>query len=63
MTNKELLYYEDAINHECSIIKICQNAVDNLEDERLVSFMKNQINDHQEMKEKLMNLLKEKVNE
>ena len=40
MTQKELLYFEDAISHEESIVKICQN----------------------EMKEKLMSLLKEKVN-
>ena len=62
MTQKELLYFEDAISHEESIVKICQNAISNLQDARLVSFMENQVNDHKEMKEKLMSLLKEKVN-
>ncbi len=62
MTQKELLYFEDAVGHEESIIKICQNTVSSLQDERLVSFMESQINDHQKMKEKLMNLLKEKAN-
>lgn len=63
MTQKELLYVEDAIGHEGNIIKICQDIASNLEDERLVKFIGNEIKNHMNMKEKLMNMLEVKVNE
>lgn len=63
MTQKELLYVEDAIGHEGNIIKICQDAVTKLEDESLVKFMESEINRHKSMKEKLMNMLEAKANE
>lgn len=63
MTQKELLYFEDAIGHEGNIIKICEESVKNLQDERLVSFMENEINIHTSLKEKLMNLMEEKSHE
>lgn len=63
MTQKELSYLEDAIGHETTIISICEDACNNLQDENLISFMNSQIQDHMSMKEKLMNLLEEKANE
>ncbi len=63
MTQKELLYFEDAIGHEKNIIKICQNIIDNLENEDLVSFMENEVEKHTTLKEKLLNVLEEKANE
>ena len=63
MTQKELLYFEDAIGHEANIISICEDIVSKLENEDLVTFMQNEIQTHQSMREKLMNLLEEKVNE
>ena len=63
MTQKELLYVEDAIGHEGNIIKICQDAVTKLEDESLVKFMEDEINRHKSTKEKLMNMLEAKANE
>ena len=63
MTQKELSYVEDAIGHECNIIKIINESLNNLEDEDLISFIQNEINTHTKIKEKLMNLLKEKENE
>ena len=63
MTQKELLYFEDAIGHEANIISICEDIVSKLENEDLVTFMQNEIQTHQSMQEKLMNLLEEKVNE
>ena len=63
MTQKELSYVEDAIGHETNIIKIINEGINNLEDEELVTFMNGELNTHQEMKEKLMNLLEEKTNE
>ena len=43
MTQKELLYIEDAIEHESTIISVCEDMIDNLEDEGLVSFMEEQL--------------------
>ncbi len=61
MTQKELLYVEDAIGHENSIITICDETSCYLEDETLITFMKNEMKKHCAMKEKLMNLLEDKA--
>lgn len=63
MTQKELLYLEDAIGHEGSIIKICEEGIKYLEDENLVTFFENELNMHMSIKEKLMNNLEAKSNE
>ena len=62
MTQKELLYYEDAISHEDNIIKICDDMINTLEDEEIVSFMENQIKIHTNLKDKLFDVLEEKSN-
>ena len=61
MTNKELLYIEDAIGHEKNIISICTESVKMLEDEKLISFLKNEIKHHKDIKENLMCTLKESI--
>ena len=63
MTQKELLYVEDAIGHEQSIIKIIEDTMSNLEDENLVSFMKKQYRKHTSMNELLLNLLEDNIND
>ena len=63
MTQKELLYIEDAIGHEGNIIKICEVSMDSLEDDDLVSFFQKEIKKHTSMKEKLTKLLEDKNNE
>lgn len=63
MTQKELLYVEDAVNHEQSIIKICEETRNMLEDQKLIDLIDSQIQSHQETKENLIQLLEEKVNE
>ena len=63
MTQKELAYFEDAVSHECNIIKILEVTKSNLQDEKLINFTENELNIHKNMKEKLMNLLEAKVNE
>ncbi len=63
MTQKELLYFEDAIGHEDVIIKVCEETMNKLEDESLKSFINDEIDTHTSMKEKLLNLLEEKANE
>lgn len=60
MTQKELDYVEDAIGHENNIIKICQETMNYLEDENLISFIDNELSNHMSMKEKLMNMMEAK---
>ena len=62
MTQKELLYYEDAISHEQNIIKILNDTQSRLENDDLVSFIENELSIHKVSLEKLLNMLKEKVN-
>ena len=61
MTQKELLYYEDAIMHESSIISIINDYKDKVSDE-LKDFFSKEISIHQNLKDNLINLLKEKAN-
>ena len=63
MTQKELDYVEDAIGHENNIIKICQETMNFLEDENLITFMDNELSNHMSMKEQLMNMMEVKSNE
>ena len=63
MTEKELLYYEDALGHEDNLISIIKESIKLLEDERLINFLKNQEEIHQKNKNSLKNLLEDKNNE
>lgn len=63
MTQKELLYVEDAIEHEKNIANIFNNLINNLNDEDIIDFMNDEISKHTSIKEKLLNMLKEKNNE
>ncbi len=63
MTQKELLYFEDAVGHEENIIAICNETINFLQDKSLVSFMKKELKKHETMKTKLMNMLEDKANE
>ena len=63
MTEKELLYFEDAIMHEDSIIKICSDISNNLQDENLRLFIQNEISKHEDTKNNLINLLEVSCNE
>lgn len=63
MTQKELLYLEDAVNHEKSIISIIKNTIKNLEDKNLIDYMNQEIEKHNTIKNNLLNLLEENTNE
>lgn len=63
MTQKELLYVEDAIGHEMSIIEIIKESINSMDDESLINCLENDLTKHEEIKEKLTNLLEAKVNE
>ena len=57
MTQKELLYVEDAIGHEQNLIKIVNETINLLQDTNLKNFMGGQLKIHQDIKTELMNLL------
>lgn len=63
MTQKELLYVEDAIGHENNIIKICEETLKQLQDNNLISFLENELEKHKQTKENLLNILEVKANE
>ena len=62
MTQKELLYVEDAISHEKIISELINNMINNLKDEDLINYMNNELETHNKINKNLMNLL-EKNNE
>lgn len=63
MTQKELLYVEDAVGHEQNIIKILDESLANLEDENLVSFIESEVKKHSTTLKKLIKLLEVKADE
>ena len=63
MTQKELLYVEDAIGHEKVILTCIDNIINNLDDENLINYMKNELKEHNKMKTSFMKLLEEISNE
>ena len=63
MTQKELLYLEDAIGHESSIITILDDSINSIEDNKLKAFLEKEYKSHEKMKQRLMNLLEAKANE
>ena len=63
MTQKELLYVEDAISHENTIIANIEDYINCLEDEYLIDFMRKDANTHRKMKEEFIKLLESESNE
>lgn len=59
MTQKELLYLEDAIGHEKNMISICTESINYLDDSTLVTFMECEIKRHDATLKKLLKKLKE----
>lgn len=60
MTQKELLYIEDAIGHEKNIIKICRDNIKYLSDKKIISFIEEEINKHILIEKRLMKMLEVK---
>ena len=63
MTQKELLYVEDAICHEKNILAYLENMLEQLDDEDIEDIVNEHIQNHQNLKDDLMNVLKEEVHE
>ena len=63
MTQKELLYMEDAIKHEANLVNIYSDFIENLEDTNLKSFLKSEMKKHQVLKQKLLKTMDGALNE
>lgn len=63
MTQKELLYVEDAIGHEKNMIAVCQETISCLKEEKLKAFLEKEIKKHENMQKKLMKMLEDNANE
>lgn len=63
MTQKELLYIEDAIGHEQNIIKMLTYYIDNINESDTKDYLRDEIGKHVVQKDNLMNLLEGKANE
>jgi ferritin-like metal-binding protein YciE len=63
MTEKELLYVEDAINHEKNMVDILNDKIDNLEDNQLLDYINQEIKDHKKQQKELEKLLEDCANE
>lgn len=63
MTEKELLYFEDAISHEQSLCAYIEYAISVLEDNKLIEFMKKELKIHEMIECKLLGLLEDTCNE
>lgn len=59
MTQKELLYLEDAINHEKTLIEICDVSSNYIANEDLVDFFKKQSKKHSDLMNNLICLLED----
>lgn len=59
MTQKELLYVEDAIGHEKSLSAILEQSIKSIQDEDLKTFLQKECEKHKTMEQKLMSTLKE----
>ena len=58
MTQKELLYIEDAIGHENVIINNIQDYINCSEESDLVDFYQKELRTHEKIKKELFNLKK-----
>ena len=57
MTNKELLYVEDALGHECFMKTCSKNTSSQLSDQHLSSYLQELEQKHTEIFNKFLNLL------
>lgn len=63
MTQKELLYMEDAIGHEQNLVSLLQDFSNNVQDKNLASFLKKIAKKHTVMEKKLMEIMEGIENE
>lgn len=63
MTQKELLYLEDACKHEEILLDVLDDALNTLNDESFLDSIQTEISIHQRLLDNLNQLLEDKANE
>lgn len=63
MTQKELLYVEDAIGHEDVIINNIHDYINCSEESEIVDFFQKELRTHEKIKKELFNLLEDESND
>ena len=63
MTQKELLYLEDAIGHERIIISSIESFIDELQNPTLIDYMNQELKTHQKMLKNTLKLMEDNTNE
>ena len=63
MTQKELLYVEDAIGHEKTLIAMLNSSIEKIEDEELETYLDNEVKVHIKLEKELLKLLEDLSNE
>lgn len=63
MTQKELLYIEDAIGHEEVLIDNIKDYINCLQEEDLIEFMQKELRNHEKIKNDFIKLLESESNE
>lgn len=63
MTQKELLYLKDACEHEMHLIEICNETINMLESDDLVSFFEKEVKKHEKTKKLLLDEMEECLDE
>ena len=63
MTQKELLYMEDAIKHEQNIICIINHSLEMIDNKKIIEFMESELKKHESLLKKLMNKMEGLSNE
>ena len=63
MTEKELLYLEDAYEHECITLDTLNTMMDNTTNDEILSFIEDEINKHKLIKKSVIRLMESEANE
>ncbi len=63
MTQKELLYLEDAIGHEKNIMDIINESISNTNSKRLINYLNSELSTHEKLYNSLLKHMEDIANE
>ena len=63
MSQKELLYVEDGINHERMVISYLNDSIEKIEDKNLKNFLQKELKNHEKLEKNLLKVLEVSANE
>ena len=63
MSQKELLYVEDGINHERMVISYLNDSIEKIEDKNLKKLLQKEVKNHEKLEKNLLKVLEVSANE